>query len=66
MTSTASVSLTPEEREAGEQVIRRWPQQHIRDAARLPAREQALIVLAAGLLDLAPGSPTDRDPIEIP
>lgn len=64
--STASVILTPEEREAGERVIRRWPKRDILDAAKLSPREQALLVLAAGLLDLAPGSPTDRDPIEIP
>lgn len=66
MTPTASVILTPEEREAGERVIRRWHRNEILACARLPAREQALLVLAAGLLDLAPGSPLERDPIEVP
>jgi hypothetical protein len=60
------VDLTQRELDEGRETIRRWPDHHVRELVTLPKDERALIVLAAGLLNLAPGAPTDRDILELP
>lgn len=60
------VDLTQRELDEGREQIRQWPQRHISGLVNLPKDERALIVLAAGLLNLAPGSPVERDVLELP
>lgn len=58
--------LTRAEQENGARVIRRWPKDEILSVVAMTPRERDMVVLSAGLLDLAPGRPTDKDPIELP
>lgn len=58
--------LTRQEQENGARTIRRWPKDEIMSVVAMSPRERDLVVLAAGLLDLAPGEPTDEKPIELP
>ena len=60
------IDLSQRELDEGREQIRQWPQRHISELVNLPKDERALIVLAAGLLNLAPGVPTERDVLEVP
>jgi hypothetical protein len=54
--------VTPEELDRGRAVIRRWPHEERVSVTRMFEREARLIVLAAALLDIAPGTPPGKDP----
>lgn len=60
--------LTREEQENGARVIRRWPKDEILSVVAMSPREREIVVLAASLLDLAPGQPVSRPEgiIELP
>lgn len=61
------INWTKTEQEQGAATIRNWPRDEIMFVVNLPRTERELIVLAAALLNLAPGTPTDPDrTLEIP
>lgn len=60
------VDLSQRELDEGRETIRLWPDHHVRELVTLPKNERALIVLAAGLFNLRPGAPVERDPLELP
>lgn len=61
------MNWTRAEQEQGAATIRNWHRHEIMFVVNLPRPERELIVLAAALLNLAPGTPTDPDHIlEIP
>lgn len=59
------MSMTRAEQEAGIAVVRKWPRDEVLSVARLPTVERDLILLAAALLDIAPGAPVTNDVLEI-
>lgn len=62
-----TISWTRTEQETGAAVIRKWHRDEIMFVVNLPRRERELIVLAAALMNLAPGTPTDpKHTLELP
>ena len=58
--------MTRADQYAAAAVIHGWPKHERLAVAQLPAKERDLIMLAAALLDVAPGMPETRDVIELP
>lgn len=60
--------LTRQEQENGARVIRRWPKDEVLSVVAMSPREREIMVLAAGLLNLAPGRPVSQPEqiIELP
>lgn len=57
--------MTRSEQLAGIDTIRKWPHEDRAALVKLPTAERNLVILAAALLDIAPGEPVTHDVLEI-